>query len=395
MYERILAVWLHILSNENASDRELAAKNSAIVKSFLSHIDFLFPLCLKSLTLRLSKSKQPIEVIPSAFLDADHLQILSALFLRIANGLISSAKYNIMDTDFDSVLQTVLTQCDFVVDFITGLFAVIHPQQVSQLVLTFIRSLQDAEDSYYVLERNSDDPYHFMGFLSCCRQLRIRAFERLVSLPNFVAVNFPYKYNNICQTESVSRLSWIEQSIPNGFKSPIMDYKVPKRHWLADLVIEDCISIAQKTSETILNGWIPKQKTNKSAKGKSAASSAFRQRIPLSKDLIKHEESIAHNAISIIYDILLRKNALDLRYQRKEAFERIVAMFISPLILGTTQAVHVLSKMDPSHKLRNQWLLCVLCSIQEAPDAALRNTISSLCSQDVSFLQLLRLDFLV
>lgn len=382
MYERILALWLHLLTNQNTEDRELSAKYSEVADVFLSHIDFLFPFCLKSLALRLSKAKQPTELIPSSFLDADHLQMISALFARVANSLLSSAKHNIRDPDFDHSLQTVLMQCDSVIDFITGLFALIHPQQVSQVVSTFVGSLQDLEDGSYVEEQNTEDPYKLMGIISCCRQLRIRCFERLASLPNFVALNFPYKYSNTCQNEYVSNLSWINQNVHNNFIAPVMDYKVPKRHWLAELVIYDCLSIAKKSSETIFNGWIPKQKVYNSTKKKSTVTSAFRQRTPLPKDLIMHEESISRNAISIVYDILLRKNALDLRYQNKESFERIVGMFVSPLICGTTQAVHVISKMDPSDKVRNQWLLCMLCSIQEAPDIALRNSISSLCGND-------------
>jgi hypothetical protein len=356
-----------------------------VTKSFLSHVDFLLPLCLKSLTLRLSKPKQSIELIPSSFLDADHLQMISVLLAFIANGLVSSTKYNIKDTDFHLVLQAVLIQCDSVIDFIIGLFALIHPQQVSQLVYTYIRSFQDAEDSCDVEELNTENPYNFIGFISCCRQLRIRSYERLVSMPNFVAINFPYRYRTTRQNENVSNLSWIKQHLADDFITAVVDRKAPKRHWLAELVVQDCLSIAHKSFETIFNGWIPKQKVNNlENKKKNTVISAFRQRIPLPADLVMHEECISRNAISIVYDILLRKNALDMRYQKKESFDRIISMFISPLIYGTAQAVHVISKMDPSDKLRNQWLLCMLCSIQDAPDAALRKGISSLCAQDVS-----------
>lgn len=388
MYERILATWLHLLTNEcNANDKELKETYSMVTKSFLSHVDFLLPLCLKSLTLRLSKPKRSIEVIPSSFLDADHLQTISVLLAFIAKGLISSTKYNIKDTDFHLALQAVLIQCDSVIEFITGLFALIHPQQVSQLVFAYIRSFQDAEDSYNVEELDTEDPYNLIGFISCCRQLRIRSYERLASMPNFVAINFPYRYRTTsCQNQNVSNLSWIQQQhlVDDSIKA-VVDCKAPKRHWLAELVVQDCLSIAHNSFETIFNGWIPKQKVNNLAKKKkNIVTSAFRQRIPLPADLVIHEECISRNAISIVYDILLRKNAFDMRYQKKESFDRIISMFISPLIYGTAQAVHVISKMDPSDKLRNQWLLCMLCSIQDAPDAALRKGISSLCAQDVS-----------
>ena len=52
----------------------------------------------------------------------------------------------------------------------------------------------------------------------------------------------------------------------------------------------------------------------------------MRQRIPLTEGQMLHHQSISYHAITIAYELLLRKQATDLRFQSEEALSRIAGI---------------------------------------------------------------------
>jgi hypothetical protein len=53
---------------------------------------------------------------------------------------------------------------------------------------------------------------------------------------------------------------------------------------------------------------------------------------------------------------------------------------LSSVINNTMDAVHCLSKMERSNKVRSTWVLCLTYVLQEAPEAAIRHHMLSLCN---------------
>jgi len=105
----------------------------------------------------------------------------------------------------------------------------------------------------------------------------------------------------------------------------------------------------------------------------------MRQRIPIPKEDMAYHHSIGYHSISIVYDLLLRIHAIDSRYQSEEARGRIAGTFVQPVLENAVQGVQWLSKIDPGHKIRNIWLLCILYVLQEAPEIALRKQMHDMC----------------
>lgn len=384
LYEIITSVWLNALLAAKLINQGAQEKHLLAATAFVSNMDFLLPLCLKSLVLRLSEKVPSIELLPSSFLDTEHFKLLISLSTEIVEHLILTVDANIRDGEFDCKLDSVLSQSDTLINFILGLFGVIHPEQVSKIIFNYLETIQKAEKSYSLNNVASEDPYSYCGFSSCCRQLSLRLMERVSSLPNFVALNFPYKYNGKCPAQKVISSSWAKQNASIDSSVGISDDLQPSRHWLAKLVIEECLTVSQNTCETVLYGRVIFRRTNTNQR-KQLQSAFGKKKLQLPRDLVTQEEIISYHAVSIVYDIVIRRNALDSRFQSNEALERIAATILSPLLHCTVQAVHVLADLDAAHKVRNQWLLCVLYILQEAPEVALRKSFSALCDHEVGF----------
>jgi hypothetical protein len=137
----------------------------------------------------------------------------------------------------------------------------------------------------------------------------------------------------------------------------------------------------------------------------------MRQRIVLSADDIIRHQSIAFHAVTIAYESILRKQAMNVKYQAEGVLNRVAGMckynasflfhfvqtflnykylnesrcrhyiVLSPVIRNTMDAVNCLSKMDVGNKIRCTWLLCLLYVLQEAPEVSIRSSILSLCDK--------------
>jgi hypothetical protein len=77
-------------------------------------------------------------------LDDTHIQLLIALIESTALGLMRKGMSgNNRNANSDKMLASALVDCDCVMDFIIGIFACVHPTQVSLLVLAYFNVLED------------------------------------------------------------------------------------------------------------------------------------------------------------------------------------------------------------------------------------------------------------
>ena len=225
----------------------------------------------------------------------------------------------------------------------------------------------------------------------CSRQLRLRAVERLSTLPRFVALNFPYKYSDRwIPLASSDATSWASQSstkndaggLESEKQSPYPDgyERLPHAHWLADLLTNECLTICSQSCEAVVNEAIAQIKASRSDKGRKSALRSRLGRESLSRSELLRLQSNASHAVSIAYELLIRRHALDERFQSRENKQRIAAMFLSPSFGSTVKAVPWLAKMESTHKIRSLWLLSFLHTTQEAPEVLTREKLRSYCN---------------
>jgi len=404
-YEIIFTFWLHAFSRRLSQLESEKSPMDIDPQMFLRSMDFLLPLCLKSLALRCSYKDRKTELISSTVLDLKHLDVLDPLIAHIGFSLVLSAS----DTDgpnFNRELSRSLARSDAVVDFFVGLLSVVHPAQSAFLITRYFRTLNDCEE--YSLDHIDVEDVRNLQYLQricVCRHLRLRAAEKLSNLPRFAALNFPFKYHPNSIYNSNEGASWINQNmtdVPNS-GSPIMDPPaddmLPQRHWLAELLLNECFAVCLQSCEAIVVGTVSLVKTAGSTKTRKKQS-AMRQRISLSTDDITRHYSIAFHAVTIAYETILRKQAMNVKYQAEGVLNRVAGMFLAPVVSNTIGAVSCLSKMEAGNKIRCTWLLCLVYVLQEAPEVSIRSTILSLCdksqsrskdSQAIGFLNTLRL----
>lgn len=319
LYEILFALWLHCYSRARGADD--ISEDSMVIdpQAFVRNMDFFLPLCLKSLVLRCSSKLERIDIVPSIVLDMQHMQILESLVSHIALSLVYKAVEG-SEGFSEKVIFGTLMDSDCILDFFVGLLAIAHPSQVSFLISTYLQKLRHCEDGDFLTLRS-------------CRQLRLRAVERLASLPRFAALNYPFRYQRDNQHRYSHTSSWTKQasasqsetklSIPQSAMPLVLDEKLPKRHWLAEMLLNECFEICLLSCEVIVSG---SQVVNMKPNSPKKKQSAMRQRIPLTEGQMLHHQSISYHAITIAYELLLRKQATDLRFQSEEALSRIAGI---------------------------------------------------------------------
>ena len=395
VYEVIFVLWLQSWIESSKTTDSLF---TGVFDLFLENINFILPLCLKSIVLRCKAFKDSIELVPSIVLDTKHMRVLEPLCEGIAQGFMKP-EINRKNTKVDADISLVhaLFRISVLIDFFIGLFAIIHPSQVSWLIFKFIKSLQDYEDN--VLSKKyahtSDDSIQSFWQLRRSRQIRLLVVEKLSSMPRFIALNYPLKYSAWRENHTSQPFSWTNQR--KGKDEMLHDYgdtipifpdgieRLPETHWLAELLANECFYICSQCCEAVVNEALSHVNASEPTIRKH---SSIRQRIPLTKSHLISYQSTAYHAITVAYELILRAHATDTRFQEEDSRTRIAGIFVTSVIENSVaQGVQWLAKLDPMHKVRVLWLLCVLYILQEAPESSLRVQMRSLCTpQKVSSL---------
>ena len=365
VYEIILLLWRETWLEAKSGKNEHRQRFEAFTENY----DFLLPLCLKSLILRCSEISNSHNLIPSLLFDHSHITLLGSLIEATAHGLMESILKGNCQRDFDHALVKGLSSNDLMIDFLTGLFTAIHPAQVSWLTIRYFDFLRS-------FDTTSDECVNIKSFKSVIRTrgsrlLRLRAAEKLSSLPRFIALNFPLKTSNIKSQMQAPIFSWTRQMkmMSKGLDasaSGTYDFiegvqRLPESCWLAKLLVDECFSVCASSFELALScdSAVVSQTTNK-----SESDSLLHQALTC-------HQSLALHSITIIYELLLRSHATDHRYQSEEASCRIADVFLLSITKNTIDKIPVLDKMAVDDKIRVIWLSCVLYVLQESSETTL------------------------
>jgi len=369
LYEALLLVWLKIWSFESSNFASLAIQ-----------LEFFAPICLKSLALRCSASKLRQSSnsnlgkakVSACFLDGNHMKVLISIVSLWANSLLDELSKAIED---ETTVRVGLAGCDGAVDFFTGLLPLVHVAQISEIIKAFINTLQVSDYS----RSSSEAPQRTIASFDriyASRHLRIQVVRRLSNIPCFVALNFPLKYPAYSTPSRCPASTWLYQiqEVPDvmyegSLSKPYPDGvdRLPSAHWLADLVSDEGFSICASCCEAILAGTIESKKANR-----------------LTKKEVKMLQNLAVDSISVLYESMIRRHSIDMRFQGDEARSRVAAIFVVSVFENSLDSVNWLAKMESTHKVRLLWLLCFLHVLQEAPEFLIREQLRCYCDPKVS-----------
>lgn len=421
VYESILLLWVRhtesldtkkgfsngVPFNLAVSPLEILPPSEPIYK-FYGNMDLLLPLCLKSIALRFGQAiKNSNSPTARVVVDKEQMGIFESLFETLPLLLMKDAMMHSKSSDKDRVLQHVLSKSEPILDFLIGLYAILHPAHVSVLTKKFFQNLRYAETAGVEMQ-GGDSKFEWteenLYRVRCSRQLRLRAVEKLAVLPNFVALNYPMRFPNRRLRVRVNKASWTSQYAAAVKDEPLRsedllndgDGLLPPSGWLAEILTRESLSITALSCEAVVAEAMAHIE-EKESKSSSSPRSALKKRptATLTRDDLLMFQSIAIHGITCVHELLLRRHAMDKRYQKESTRGRIAALFAIPIFEKSLASVRWLARMESTHRVRSLWLLCFTYVLQEAPENLLREAISSYSnsrdSQIHRFVRLLRL----
>ena len=395
IYEKLVAIWVQAWTDLSLSlDCNLSIAGSSDVVSHwpfdllrLKHCDdatsqiafglvrnvsLFLPLILKSIGLRCFQAQTTRLVVPMTFLDDEHIRLLVLLVESIALGLMREALGGSGGVaNSDQTLMKALSGSDFVMDFVIGLLGMIHPSQIETVLLAYFNIFEQCEQQ--TVERGSKDDS--LRRCKCSRQLRLHAIERLAAVPSFTKVNYPVKFTDSYHRRKAKKASWANQTKQADEPGTHDEQwnavaRIPEAFWLSELLMSQCLVICNVSCETIVRE--AKEQARATKYGRTIEKA-------LSRDDLLRLESLAFHSIVVAYEHLIKRHAMDSRFQSIPCGYRIAALFLRPLIHHSVDAASQLARMDPDQKVRLIWLLCLLYCLQESPDAMLRRELQALC----------------
>jgi len=172
--------------------------------------------------------------------------------------------------------------------------------------------------------------------------------------------------------------SWTHQNLDDYDEFMSCPYsdgydRLPRSHWLAEILLSNTLSVCASSLEISSHQGIGEEtEAHNSSKNHDG-----NNRI---EENLHHCEEIAYNAIGILYDYLLRRHALDMRFQAESARARITGMFAIPFLEMTVKDITSLMRIEPANRVRCLWLLCLLHIFQESPEQLLRDQLRLYCN---------------
>jgi hypothetical protein len=390
VYEALFVLWSQAWpGSENSNSKNIPL-------GFCEHMDIFLPLCLKSIALRLHDSSHR----GKAILDEKHMTVLEQLSVVLAKSIMLQYCTNDHIDAPESALLQALVSSEHVLDFFEGLFAVLHPQHMLCLITSYMETLRACEHEH--IQENNDGLLEFdwtkqsMHQIRLSRQLRLRAVEKLAVLPSFLSLNYPLKFSDhlLSPSRTVDNegdSTWkvqysdcnhdaLSQGRPrHEFMTTSADKKLPGSGWLAFLLANEALSICALSCEAVVAEAISHIESVSHVKREGGQRKLQLERV----DLLMFQ-SLAIHAITVVYELLLRRHAMDCRFQTNACRGRIAALASEVLIHQSLQSVRWLARMESTHKVRSLWMLCLIYCLQEAPEVLIRQLVRSYCDPSVS-----------
>ncbi|KAG7349177.1 Dock homology region 2 domain containing protein [Nitzschia inconspicua] len=400
LYESILTLWLqawveHLRKIGEPSPegifKEFADEGDG-AGFFLYHsqMEVLLSFILKSLSLRHARlARRTNNVALRLILDDAHSHVLVSFCEMVGLGLMGQAMAELRNSGEDFTLAATMRKCDVVVDFFIGMCAILHPAHLEVFVRTFLKTLRNSEADDISSRQHEFFEWNKCSLhrAKCSRQLRLRTIEKLAVINNFVALNFPPRFADDFPLTKSRMTNWTEQygndssnAESNHFTPAKLipdDGLLPRQGWLASLLTNESLSICAISCEAVVAEAMAHIETQDMACKSDMERIALENRptASLKRDDLLMFQSIAIHAITTVHELLLRRHAMDRRFQKDSSRGRIAALFLQPIFEKSLAGVRWMARMESTHKVRSIWLLCFVYILQEAPESLIREAI--------------------
>ena len=153
--------------------------------------------------------------------------------------------------------------------------------------------------------------------------------------------------------------------------------RFPQAFWLSELLMNQCLKICNSSCGMIVI------EAKRMAKASKQGTRRGDSDLLLRDDLLRIE-SMAFHAIVCAYELLIKRQAMDSRFQTIASSTRVAALFTRAVLQQSVKAVSLLARMDTDQQVRLIWFLCLLYILQEGPDAMVRDELRRFCNPQVS-----------
>jgi len=417
LYESIIFLWLsawsdYIAEADGNNDVPIFSPNLSnnALADFFIHKDILLPITLKSLAVRYGSEVQATNDLSlRACLDAQHVGIFKSfvevLGRSVMGQALSHSAKGVTSDEKDAALLRSLASSDLIVEWFEGLFTILHPEHMRSLIVKYFQTLNACETEH--LQKNKKGMLEFQWTeaaihrVRASRQLRLRAVEKLAVLPFFMAVNFPPKFSDNCVIPSGGNgdsdiSSWKVQYGESANEIPLEnqpdqiqqrlassgDGKRPEHGWLARLLADEALSVCALSCEAVVAEAVAQVESsnNKSQQNRDQSKKSPFQ---LERSDLLMFQGLAIHAITAFYELVLRRHAMDTRFQTNACRCRIAGLYAEVLFTQSLKSVRWLARMESSHKVRSLWMLCLVYVLQESPEVLIRNLVKSYCDPKV------------
>lgn len=315
------------------------------VHNFLENLDLLLAIALKSLILQyadvdVGKPKHPVITLIKK-----HFELVADFTEKVAQAIIMKT-------------FTIGDQFEILLDFVVGILGAIVPYQAKDFCVGFMGSL--------------GRDFASLSVQSKYLQARFKSSRRFLSLPCFVELNETPKKQEYQLPQPSSAVSWLLQShqIRSSDDPGQPNISGISPHgWLANLVIREALETCITATRILM-----REVTKSSQHEESKVSSTDDQ----TKQWLNRLQSSAVGGIAIVHEVLLRRHAMDARYQSDGMKAAISSMFLPPILEKTLQYADVLSELPCDHAVRRLWMGCLLHIFQDAPEMLISNYVAGL-----------------
>jgi hypothetical protein len=351
-------------------------------ESMPHHMEFIVPLCLKSIILRHCNYTSGVST--KVCLEKCDFDLIEAFTRHLVRCLIYLCKDSSAENNRETILLNALQSSQIVLDFIVGLSSIIQAKQVEVLVSLYFQMLRDHEmislQQYTQTEKTAQNE-GICHQVRCSQQLRLLAAEILSTIPSFLVLNVPIKYSTTNKLETRNEATaWLTHYVGKmQMKPPVLERsnETVDYGWLSDLMLTECFAICSSACHLLVEESIalleapgPDRRTNKSSVRMYPESA-------LGKLDLEAVHGTAFHAISIIYELLIRRHSMDQRFQFESAQGRMAGLLTKTILNQTCDNVRWLAKLDCSNQVRSTWLLCFIHVLQEAPESHIYDFIRS------------------
>ena len=371
----------HTIESDEAKTLDFQLQNS-----MADNLEFIVPLCLKSIVVRhCDQTSQGASKVHINKLEFELIEGFVGYLVRCLIVLCNESSAEVERRK--PSLQKAIRSSQIVLDFIIGLSSIIEAKQVELLIFQYFLTLRNEEASYIdeatqtLKSVLNEETSHR---IRCSQLLRLLAAETLCTVPSFMALNVPMKYSltNNPETRKESA-TWLTQYVRN-IQEKLPDFekrsKTINSGWLADLVMSECFCVCSVVCQLVVYESVALVQASPDPSDNKCTGST------LGITDLEAFQCTAFQAISIVYELVVRRHSMDQRFQSESAQGRIAGLLTKTILKQTCENIRWLSQLDCANQIRSTWLLCLVYVLQDAPQGLIYDFIRT-CFENVRFLK--------